>query len=462
VPLPLTLEGSVRSALEANRSLVVERIGVDIAATAGDDALAPFDLVADASLTAAAGAQSAGDGDTSRQKELRGALTLGKYHPSGMQTDAALTTTVDDSSQLEVTRVGVEITQPLGRGASREVNTIAVHQASIDLDLTRYELRGFIENIVEQVETAYWDHLLARRSQGIYETSLELARRQVTETEQRIRLGSLAAIELPAARAEEALRQQSLTDARSSVETTRLRLLRLVNPPGGLGRPVEIPEAPLPPVAPIPSVDELIQEALSHRPDMNQARLQVARGELEVRRTRDGLLPKLDFFVSLGKSGREDTIAETLDLDGPDYDASAGLRWSYAQGERAANAAARRADLSERQSREALANLAQSIELEVRTALVECNRLAARIGSTASTRALLAEKALGEEQKFKVGRSTSFSVAQAQRDLLQGELDEVKASVSYLSSVTGLYRLTGMLLRMRGIEAPGAEAAPAP
>ncbi len=461
-PLELTPEEAVRMALSGNRSLVVERLAVDIAATGGDAALAPFDMVTSATLTAGANAQTDSDGATSRQQELQGALSLSRYHPNGMQAEGSLSTTVNDATQRELTRLGLDVTQPLGRGASREVNTIAVRRAGIDLDLSRYELRGYIESIVAQVEKAYWDHLLARKSLAIYETSLNLARRQVTETEERIRLGSLAAIELAAARAEEGLRRQSLIDARSAVETTRLRLLRLVNPPGGLVRPVAIPEAPLPQAAPLPSVEELLREAVSRRPDINQARLQVARGELEVLSTKNGLLPKLDFFISFGKSTYGDNLAETFDLGGEDYDASAGLQWSYTQGERAARADALGADLSARQARESLANMAQSIELDVRTALVDCGRLAARIQSTASTRSLLAEKAQGEEQKFKVGRSTSFSVAQAQRDLLQGELDEIKAAMDYLVSVTELYRLSGMLLAARRIEAPGAEPAREP
>jgi len=65
-------------------------------------------------------------------------------------------------------------------------------------------------------------------------------------------------------------------------------------------------------------------------------------------------------------------------------------------------------------------------------------------------------------EKFRVGKSTSFLVARAQRDLVAGQAAEIQAVVNYLKAVTELYRLDGTLLTRRGLEAPGEEPVAAP
>ena len=58
-----------------------------------------------------------------------------------------------------------------------------------------------------------------------------------------------------------------------------------------------------------------------------------------------------------------------------------------------------------------------------------------------------------------MGRSTNFLVSQAQRDLLESQISEVRATVDYLTALIDLHRLDGSLLERRGISAPGREPA---
>jgi outer membrane protein len=65
------------------------------------------------------------------------------------------------------------------------------------------------------------------------------------------------------------------------------------------------------------------------------------------------------------------------------------------------------------------------------------------------------EKLRIETEKLRVGKSTSFLVAQAQRDLLASRIAEVGALTDYLKALVELYRQDGSLLERRGIVAPG-------
>jgi outer membrane protein TolC len=268
----------------------------------------------------------------------------------------------------------------------------------------------------------------------------------------------LAEIELAAAEAEVALRTEGLINARSALAKVRLLLLRLLNPPGPnpWGRGLVLRNAPAIPEVNLEDVESHVQVAERMRPDLNEARLQVQHGNLEIVTTRNGLLPKLDLFVSLGKTGFARSFFDSVgDLGGDGYDASFGVLYEYPLGNRDAEARHERALLTHDQEVEAVGNLSQLVELDVRTAHIEVNRAREQVAATAATRRLQEEAFRAETEKFQVGRSTSLLVAQAQRDLVAGRIGEVQAVVSYLNALVDLYRLDGSLLERRGIEAPG-------
>jgi outer membrane protein len=97
------------------------------------------------------------------------------------------------------------------------------------------------------------------------------------------------------------------------------------------------------------------------------------------------------------------------------------------------------------------------VELDVRTAYIEVNRAKQQISASAATRKFDEETLRIETEKFRVGRSTGFLVAQASRDLLVSRIAEVQALANYLKALIDLYRQDGSLLVRRGISAPGRE-----
>jgi outer membrane protein TolC len=133
------------------------------------------------------------------------------------------------------------------------------------------------------------------------------------------------------------------------------------------------------------------------------------------------------------------------------------MRFEYPFWNRQAQARHQRAQLSREQSEKALENLSQLVEVDVRTAYIEVNRSKQQIAASTATRKFNEEKLRIETEKFRVGRSTSFLVAQAQRDLLVSRIAEVQALANYLKALVDLYQQDGSLLERRGIAAPGRE-----
>jgi outer membrane protein TolC len=194
------------------------------------------------------------------------------------------------------------------------------------------------------------------------------------------------------------------------------------------------------------------------RPILNEARLEILRDDLELVRTRNGLLPLMDLFITLGKSGYANSFGESVsNISKDNYDALGGVSFQYPIFNRNARAQNRRALLTREQSQKALENLSQLVEVDVRTAYIEVKRTKQQIAASSVTRMFDEEKLRTETEKLRVGKSTSFLVAQAQRDLLVSRIAEVRALANYLKALIDLYRQDGSLLERHGISAPGRE-----
>lgn len=468
-PLQIDIQRAIMMAMENNRSLIVQKMSPDIVRTAEGEERAVFDSVltgqASQKRTVADRLSRAGSGiESSIQDTATGTISLEKLFPSGTTLGLGASSNYTDSSLYSDTfvsnRLGASVTQSLLQGRDVRVNMASIHQAEIDTQISGYELRGFTEALVQSVEEGFWNYALTKRQIEIYTNSLSLAEQQMEEAQERIKIGALAETELAAAKAEVALRRENLINSRSNATIARLNLLRLLNPSDTIDWNTDIvldymttlPDVPLDPV------EYHVEVAMKMRPDLNQARLLIRRGELDVVRTRNGLLPRLDAFITYGKTGYARTFSEANDdLDERSYDVEAGLLFEFPAGNRAAKARHSRAVISKQQSIKALENLVQLAQVDVWTAYVEVERTREQITATAATRESQEEKLRVETEKFRVGKSTSLLVAQAQRDLVASQIAEVQVVVNYVKALVSLYQLEGSLLHRRGFSAPGDE-----
>ncbi len=468
-PLKISVTEAILLCLENNRALAAERLNPAIVQTFEDQERALFDPALEAEIAvgrrkAERQARSGSQTESFSADTLDGRISLGQYFPTGTAVTLEAGTQMSDSSLYEdpfyASRLGMTVTQALLKGFGPQVNLVRLRQARLDTHMSAFELRGFTQALVAEVERTCWDYALARRRIEIVEESLKVARQQLDETEELIAVGRLARAELAAVQAEVAAQEQALIEARAAQETIRLQLLRLLNPPGpGLWqRSIELVHQPTLPEITLEAVEQYVAVAQRMRPVLNEARLQLMRGDLEIVKTGNGLLPLMELFVTLGKSGYADAFGRSVDrIDEDSYDALGGVRLAYPFFNRDARAQHRRAQLSRDQARKALENLAQLVEVDVRAAYIEVDRTKQQITATSVTRRFDEEKLRTETEKLRVGKSTSFLVAQAQRDLLVSRISEVQALANYLKALIDLYRQDGSLLERRGISAPGRE-----
>ena len=466
--IQVTIEEAILLALENNRSLRVEQYNRPIQSTFEEQEEAVFDPI------------FTGRAEYARQKgvfrsravseplddtENRAAAQAGvsKFLPGGTAVEVNISgekSWSDLYSDQYTSRLGFSVTQALLRGAGADVNLATLRQARVATQISEYEFRGFSEALVALVEETYWDYALAKRQIEIFEESLKVAEQQLQEIEEMISVGRLAETEVIAAQAEIAVQRQGLIEAKGNFETARLRLLRLINP-GGVrpwDREVTLREEPRLPDAVLDPVETHVDIALRLRPEINQAKLGIRSNDLEIVKTRNGLLPRMDFFITLGKTGYADSFGSSVSNITDDYyNVLGGIAVQYPLRNRDAGARYRRSILRRDQALEAVENLEQLVELEVRTGYIEVTRAREQILATSATRRLEEEKLRIETEKLRVGRSTAFLVSQAQRDFLSSQIVEIRTVATYLKALVALYRLEGSLLERRGISAPGKD-----
>jgi outer membrane protein len=349
----------------------------------------------------------------------------------------------------------ISLTQSLLRGFGTGANLASLRKAKIDVDISQYELKAVAENLVASVEKAYWSLYLAAENISIVKESLALVEQQMTESMERVAVGKLAEIELAAVNAEVAYQREALINAQGSYEKARLEFLYLLNPDGkDMWSMVPVTmDDPFIPEDAMDSVAVHEELGLKYRADLQQARLALKKGELDVQQTKNGLLPRLDFFLTYGKGSYAESFSDaTPDPQSPYSNMITGLSLTVPISNRSAKARYSKSVQTREQMDLSVKNMERLVELDIRSAYIEALKSRQMTEATTATREMQQKNMDAEQEKFRVGKSTNFLVLQAQRNLTLAKLDESSAIVDHLKALIDLYQMQGTLLERRGIE----------
>jgi len=461
--LTISLRDAILLALQHNPMITIQRLAPDIARTYSQEQSSIFDPTL--SIT---GTKS----ETKLQRFLGSRpdpfemisersqydLWISNMLPTGttISANASLIGSVSSIYTDQYSgNIGMTITQSLLKGFGIGYNLANLRKARINVEITLLELKAIAEQVTANVEQAYWDLFLAKQEMDIQQRSLDLAERQLIESKERVAVGRLPELELAAVHAEAATRKEAMIDAQSRYEQSRLQFLFLLNlPKQSNWEAIPIPvDRPFIPVDTLDMVQIHEQLAMQYRADLQQGRLDLKKNRLDVARTRNGLLPRLDLFITLGRTTYARSFSESIpDLESPFYDISTGLIFEFPLPNREARAQFARSKYSLEQLELSLTNMERLVQRDVRSAYNEVLRSRQQIEATQVARDLQEKKLLAEQEKFRVGKSTNFLVLQAQRDFIASQLNEARAMVAYLNALVNLYLMEGTLLERRGIQ----------
>jgi outer membrane protein TolC len=454
--LKLTLNEAISIGVKFNPSIQIEQLVPESHSQNVEREKAVFDrswsVEAADSITRrdqnATPASVAVDSRTSSQ-EVAGATT--RTRQDGTKESIRLTTDKGRSGGQEekyTFRLGADYTIPLLRGQGRAVNLVSLRQSENTLARSLHELNGFTQNLIYQIETTYYELYLAEEQISVYEKSLRVSKQALKERQERVNVGQLAQTELAFADAEVAKRQEALINARASWKSKKLEFIRLLGlHQTGWDRNITLKKPASIKQKNIKDIDPLVLTAMDSRPELKEMELQIASGKLQLIETRNGLLPRLDLFLRLGKSGYSDSFSESLkEIGSGSFDFQSGLTWSLEENLRSARATHRRAEIALESTKLSRCNLESTIQLDVRKAAIELERAMAQQKATSRTLSYQQQVYDVEKEKYEVGQGTAYLVSQASRDLLQSQISVLEARVSLLKAQLTLEFSQGLLL----------------
>ena len=335
-------------------------------------------------------------------------------------------------------------TQPLLKNAGIAINKTFIKIAQNNAVVEEHVFRDRVMTVITTVEQTYWELVFANENLKVAQAALKAAEELLATNRAKAKAGIMSIVDVLQAEAAVASRVEQVLVAEKSIHDQEDQLRRLLNPgEEELRQDVRLTpaDAPVTVLEPL-SLQEAIDTAIEQRPEILQAKKNVETGELNKQFARNQLLPTLSFQGTIGLAGLGGDYGEsfTRNFSGDFYNYGAGLVLSYPLGNRAAIQSYNKRQLEAKNAEASLTSLRQQIIVGVREAVRRVQTDFKRIETTRSAR-IMAEKQLqAEQERLKVGLSTTRFVLDFQRDLATAQGNELRAIVDYNKSLSNLAR----------------------
>jgi outer membrane protein len=327
---------------------------------------------------------------------------------------------------------GVQLKQPLFRGFRTKAETEAAEKQVL---AARAKLESVEQQLFLDTATAYLGVLrdeaivnLERNHESVLEDKLK-------ETGVRAQLGELTQTDVQQAQSRLARAHVAYFQAESTLTQNRASYMRLV----GMA-----PDKLQPPALALNAsekLDRVFQESETQNPDVVSAQYAVEEAKAEIRLNRGNLLPEVDLIGQSQRSygedislpGREDTSEVLVQLTVPLY--RSGTDYSKTRAaEQTASQREDELDEARHKSHETAENAWQA--LMTGQAALDADK--GEVGAAA--------KALeGVKEENKVGTRTTLDVLNAEQELLDAEIDQVKSQHDRDLAVLQIRQAEGIL-----------------
>jgi outer membrane protein len=371
---------------------------------------------------------------------------------------------------------------------------------------------AFVQQAITTVTntiTAYWELVYARENVKVQQQAVAVSDKLFNDNKKQLEIGTMAPLDVTRAESELASDRQNLIVA----QTTQLQDEQVLknamtkNPLAPNLINVEIIPTDLP--APIEAVEsssfeDAIQEAFVKRPDLQEQVFNLKNAGIEVRTTRNALLPTLTLSAQYSSSGLAgnspitgtpvviggspivDASGNPISITGtggvqtpifepissspvlgtsqqgfgtaqnqvftnqfPDYTASLNLYLPLRN--RSAQADNARAILTQRQLETQLQQLKNAALLDVRNTYIALQQDRARVDAAIKARELQKQTFEAEQKKYTLGASTVYNVILTQRDYVTAQGTELRALSDLVEAKANFERAVGRTLEVNRV-----------
>jgi len=383
-------------------------------------------------------------------------------------------------------------TQNLLQGFGFLPNTRFIRIAKNNREISDVAFRLQIITTVDQIENMYWDLVFAYENVRVQEESLTYAQKALADSKGQAQVGTVPPIQVVSSQSTVATDQQNLIVAQNNLQLQQLLMKN------ALSRSIEDPmlaEADVIPTSAmvIPQqetvipIQDLISDALRHRAELVESRIDLQSRDINNKSVRNAMLPTLQAFAYYGGSGvggdvnalvpncsatsgsfcfnpakapppfqktnsvgYGGTLSQLVNSTSPDK--GVGLSLNIPLRNRLAQSNQVRAELEYRQAQVRELQLENQVRIEVRNAQFDVKQNRASVQAAQSAVDLARQTLDADQQKLKVGLTTETAILQDAATLTTGESNLVSAKAAYEKSRIELDRATGLLLDHAGID----------
>lgn len=487
--LRVTVKDITRMALQNNLDIAISDTNEEIQQTRVQQAYGPYDPA----LSITLGAQSTRRPNTNlTNRSTQGAYNktdlatwnfqLTKNLPTGGGIIGTYNSSRSDTNQQfalfspqYTASTSLQITQPLFRNFRIDQFRGAIRLAKLDVRISDSQFKQTVTNTVAGIQSTYWDLVGAIQDYEIRRDSVRLAQILLRNNTREVEIGVLAPISITEARAGVASRQVDLITARQTIINAENNLRALVSSDRNseiwqkVIVPAETPEFRDYPV----DLDQAIDTALAHRPELEQYSLQLQQNDISYNINRNLKKWQVDLVASVGSIGvagpqtvnpvtGEPLIAPeliggvgtantTLFTQGY-FNWFAGFNLTIPLRNRGGEAQIAESRIQREQLLINRKNTEQKIVVQVRTAVADLDTQKQRVQTAAVARQLAEEQLTGETKRFQAGLSQNFLVLQRQNELATAKGVELQALIAYRKSIISLQQALSTLLESSDFE----------
>jgi outer membrane protein len=370
--------------------------------------------------------------------------------------------------------LSVIITQPLLRGFGILPNTRLIIEARRTIKVGLSQLEQQVMVTTTQVSNDYWELVYARENVKVEEAALGVSQQLFDENSRRLQIGTLSSLDVLTAQSQVASDKQALVQAQSvqlQDETTLLNdITKDPLAPVLMGAEI-IPTTNIstPDTGENVQIADAVKEAWQKRPELKQATLNLENAGTDVKATRNELLPSVNLFgeyIASGLGGVQTVTSsggvitvfpggapqDLARVFGANYSTfEGGINFTLPIRNRAAQADNAQALLLEREQKTQYRQQQNSIFVSVRNALIALREDRASLAAAEEAKKLAVQTFQDEQEKYRLGASTSYNVVLRSRDVTAAEGTELRDRINLLEDELKFNQAMGRTLEVNQI-----------
>ncbi len=406
--------------------------------------------------------------------------------------------------------LSVSISQPLLNGFGKQMWTRNIRIAKNNRQIADWAFAQQAITTITNTITAYWELAYARENVKVNQQAVAVAQKLYEDNKKQLEIGSLAPLDVTRSESEVATDTQALIFAQTTQLQDEQNLKNFISKDPLAPNIINVEIIPTdkpsePATIEAASFEDAIKEAFAKRPELQEQVYNLKNAEIDVRATKNALLPSLTanaIYLSSGLAGNAtifgtpttvgNPLAPIVDANGNPITVNVGgvqtpifeptstapVKGTSQQGfttaqnqifhnrfpeyigqltltlplrNRSAQAFHARALLVQRQLETQEQQLRNAALLDVRNTYIQLTQGRAQVAAASKARELQQQTFDAEQKKYQLGASTTYLVIQTQRDLITAQGTELRALANLEEAKANYERALGRTLEVNHV-----------